>query len=318
MATGPLPAPPADAEHSMLSPRVLLPFVLVSLIWGSTWLVIKDQIASVPPSWSVSYRFAIAALGMFVLAWWRKAPLKLDRHAQLIALALGLFQFSANFNFVYRSEAYITSGLVAVLFATLMVPNALLSRLFVGARISAGFISGTLVALAGISLLFVQEYRAMPADLGDVMRGLGLAGCGLLSASVANVMQSAERVRALPILSLLAWAMLWGALANAGLAWALYGPPVVETRAAYLGGIVYLGLMGSVVTFPMYFALIRDIGAARAAYSGVLVPVVAMILSTLFEGYRWSLLAGGGAILAMIGLVIAMRARSPRTPRLAG
>jgi drug/metabolite transporter (DMT)-like permease len=131
-------------------------------------------------------------------------------------------------------------------------------------------------------------------------------------------MQSAERVRALPILSLLAWAMLWGTLANAALAWALYGPPVVETRAAYLGGIVYLGLMGSVVTFPMYFALIRDIGAARAAYSGVLVPVVAMILSTLFEGYRWSLLAGGGAALAMVGLVIAMRARSPRTPRLAG
>ncbi len=310
--------PEAHEEPSMLSARVLVPFLLVSLIWGSTWLVIKDQISSVPPTWSVSYRFGVAALGMFALAWWRKAPLRLDRQGQMIALALGFFQFSANFNFVYRSELYITSGLLAVLFAMLMVPNALLSRVFLGQRIAGGFIMGTAVALAGIALLFVQEYRAMPADLGDVMMGLGLALCGIMSASIANVMQSAERVRTMPILSLLAWAMLWGALGNAALGWALFGPPVFESRPAYLGGILYLGLMGSVVTFPMYFALIRDIGAARAAYSSVLVPVVAMILSTLFEGYRWSALAAGGAALGMIGLVIAMRARSPRTPRLTG
>ncbi len=305
-------------EPSLLSARVLVPFLLVSLIWGSTWLVIKDQISSVPPTWSVSYRFGVAALGMFVLAWWRKAPLRLDRQGQMIALALGFFQFSANFNFVYRSELYITSGLLAVLFAMLMVPNALLSRVFLGQQIAGGFVVGTIVALAGIALLFVQEYRAMPADLGDVMMGLGLALCGIMSASIANVMQSAERVRTMPILTLLAWAMLWGALGNAALGWALYGPPVFESRPAYLGGILYLGLMGSVVTFPLYFALIRDIGAARAAYSSVLVPVVAMILSTLFEGYRWSTLAAAGAALGMIGLVIAMRARSPRTPRLTG
>lgn len=310
--------PATQDELSMLSARVLVPFLLVSLIWGSTWLVIKDQISSVPPTWSVSYRFGVAALGMFLLAWWRGAPLMLGRQGQMIALVLGLFQFSANFNFVYRSEMYITSGLLAVLFAMLMVPNAILSRVFLGQRIAGGFVIGTLVALAGIALLFVQEYRAMSADLGDVMMGFGLALCGIMSASIANVMQSAERVRAIPILSLLAWAMLWGALGNAALGWVLFGAPVFESRPAYIGGILYLGLLGSVVTFPMYFALIRDIGAARAAYSSVLVPVVAMILSTLFEGYRWSPLAAGGALLGMIGLVIAMRARSPRTPRVSG
>jgi drug/metabolite transporter (DMT)-like permease len=312
------PTPDSEAEPSILSARVLVPFLIVSLIWGSTWLVIKDQISSVPPTWSVSYRFGVAAIGMFALAWWRGAPLMLDRKGQAIAVALGLFQFAGNFNFVYRAEMYITSGLLAVLFAMLMVPNALLSRIFLGQRIAGGFIVGTIVALAGIALLFVQEYRAMPADLGEVMTGLGLAMCAVMCASVANVMQSADRVRSMPMLTLLSWAMLWGALGNAALGWLWYGPPVIETRAAYLGGIVYLGLLGSVVTFPMYFALIRDIGAARAAYSSVLVPVVAMILSTLFEGYRWSTLAAGGAVLGMIGLVIAMRARSPRTPRLSG
>jgi drug/metabolite transporter (DMT)-like permease len=319
MASTAPPVPDSEAEElSMLSARVLLPFLLVSLIWGSTWLVIKDQISSVPPTWSVSYRFAVAAIGMFALAWWRGAQLRLDRQGQMIALALGLFQFSANFNFVYRAEAYITSGLLAVLFAMLMVPNAIFSRVFLGQRIAGGFIVGTAVALAGIALLFIQEYRSMAADATAVMIGLGFALCAILSASVANVMQSAQRVRAMPILSLLAWAMLWGALGNAALGWILYGPPVIETRPAYLGGIVYLGLLGSVVTFPMYFALIREIGAARAAYSSVLVPVVAMILSTLFEGYHWSALAVGGAVLGMIGLVIAMRARTPKTPRLTG
>lgn len=318
MATTIPPVAADDAEPSILSARVLVPFLVVSLIWGSTWLVIKDQISSVPPTWSVSYRFGVAAIGMFALAWWRGAPLRLDRQGQAIAVALGLFQFAGNFNFVYRAEIYITSGLLAVLFAMLMVPNAILSRVFLGQRIALGFIVGTLVALAGIALLFVQEYRAMPANLGDVMTGLGLAMCAVMCASVANVMQSAQRVRAMPMLTLLSWAMLWGALGNAVLGWMLYGPPVIEMRPAYIGGILYLGLLGSVVTFPMYFALIRDIGAARAAYSSVLVPVVAMILSTLFEGYRWSLLAAGGAALGMIGLVIAMRARSPRTPRLSG
>mgnify|MGYP005849500771 CR=1 FL=1 len=318
MASSAATTPEACDEPSMLSARVLVPFLLVSLIWGSTWLVIKDQVSSVPPTWSVSYRFTVAAIGMFALAWWRGAPLRLDRTGHLIALVLGIFQFSANFNFVYRAEMYITSGLLAVLFAMLMVPNAILSRVFLGQRIAGGFVVGTLVALAGIALLFVQEYRAMSADAGAVLTGLALALCAVMSASIANVMQSAERVRKLPILSLLAWAMLWGALGNAALGWLLHGPPVFETRPAYLGGIVYLGLLGSVVTFPMYFALIRDIGAARAAYSSVLVPVVAMILSTLFEGYHWSALAAGGAALGMIGLVIAMRSRSPRTPRLSG
>lgn len=318
MSASAAPAVDRHEEPGFLSARVLVPFVLVSLIWGSTWLVIKDQISSVPPSWSVTYRFAIAAAGMFALAWWRGAPLRLNRQGQLIALALGGLQFASNFNFVYRAEHYITSGLLAVLFAMLMVPNAILSRIFLGQRISTGFVIGTLVALAGIALLLVQEYRAAPAGLDAVLIGLVLTAGGVMSASVANVMQSAERVRALPMLSLLAWAMLWGTLVNAALAAALYGPPVVEMRAAYFGGIAYLGLIGSVVTFPMYFALIRDIGAARAAYSGVLVPVVAMILSTLFEGYVWSPLAIAGAALGMVGMVIAMQARTPRTPRVAG
>ena len=105
--------------------------------------------------------------------------------------------------------------------------------------------------------------------------------------------------------------MLWGTLIDAALAWATTGPPVVEMRAGYWLGILYLGLVGSAIAFSLYFGLIRVIGPGRAAYSNVLVPILAMGLSTLFEDYRWSLQAGAGLVLTLTGLVVALRARSP-------
>jgi drug/metabolite transporter (DMT)-like permease len=82
-------------------------------------------------------------------------------------------------------------------------------------------------------------------------------------------------------------------------------------RPAYLGGVLYLSIIGTVVTFPLYFRLIRDIGPGKAAYTGVVIPVVAMLLSTIFEGYAWSTLALVGSALAMLGLVVAMQAPKP-------
>jgi drug/metabolite transporter (DMT)-like permease len=307
-----------SASVSMLAPRILIPFLLVSLIWGSTWLVIKDQIGSVPPVWSVSYRFLVAALGMFVLVWFRKLPLSLGRQGQVWALAIGLCQFTLNFNFVYNAERFVTSGLVAVMFALLMVPNAILGRLWLGQRISGGFIAGSGIAACGIALLFVHEYRTSATSLSDVVLGAALTCGGIMAASVSNVMQGTERIKGYPIIVMLAWAMLWGGLINMVAAWVIAGPPMIEWRPGYVGGILYLGIIGSVVTFPLYFNLIREIGPGKAAYSGFLVPVVAMILSTVFEGYRWAMLPAAGAVLALVGLLVALWSRSPRTPRIGG
>lgn len=296
-------------EPGLLAPRVLVPFLIVSLIWGSTWLVIRDQLGTVPSSWSVTYRFGVAAVGMIILALVMRQPLKIDRAMIGWTMLLGIMQFALNFNLVYAAERHITSGLVAVIFALLIVPNALLAKWWLARPIGMAFILGSAIAACGVALLMIQEYRAAPVGGEEVILGLTLTLCGVASASVSNVLQVTPKIARVPTITILAWSMLWGSLANAAFAFVAYGPPVIDMRPAYLAGVLYLGIIGSVVTFPLYFRLIRDIGPGKAAYTGVLIPVIAMILSTIFEGYSWSALALGGGVLAMTGLVVAMQAR---------
>lgn len=296
--------------HALLRPEIALPFLLVALIWGSTWLVIKDGLAAAPPSWSVTYRFAVAAVGMGLLALVRRHSFRMTAGAHVIALALGLTQFFANFNFVYRAELHITSGIVAVLFGLLMVPNAILARIFLKQHVTPGFFVGGLIGLAGIAALLVNEARAAPIG-GDVALGVAFVAIAIFSASCANIATAARISHSVPLVVLLTWAMAWGTLFDASLAWSVDGPPVVPASVRYWAGVAYLGLIGSVLAFPLYYTLVRKLGPGRAAYNGVVVPVVAMALSTVFEGYRWSLLAAVGGVLALGGMVIALRARNP-------
>jgi drug/metabolite transporter (DMT)-like permease len=297
----------------MMSLKVQIPFWTCTLIWGTTWIVILGQLGQVPPSWSVTYRFLVAGAVMFAYALFIGAPLRIGREGQVFACIFGVAQFVFNFNFVYRAEAHITSGLVAVIFALLIVPNTLFARLFLGTRPSGRFYAGATIAMAGIGLLFLKEYREAVKGSDAVLFGIGLTMMGVLSASVANVMQATKRAAALPMASLLAWGMLWGTLFDAIFAWATVGPPVIEPTLPYIGGAVYLGVAASAIAFMAYFNVIRMIGPGPAAYSSVIVPVIAMGISTVFEGYRWTLLAGSGGALAMAGLVIALTARKPST-----
>jgi drug/metabolite transporter (DMT)-like permease len=166
-------------------------------------------------------------------------------------------------------------------------------------------VAGSAIALAGIALLMLHEYRVAPPHSG-VTTGVLLIACAILSVSVGNLLQATKTARGVPVVSLMVWGMVWGVVASAGYAVMAVGAPVLDLRPAYLAGVAYLGLVGSALTFPLYSQLIREWGPGPAAYNGVAVPVVAMILSTLFEGYKWSILAGGGAILAILGLLIAL------------
>ncbi|QSR16761.1 DMT family transporter [Novosphingobium sp. KA1] len=300
----------ADTAPSFLKPAVALPFLLVALIWGSTWFVITGQIGTVPASWSVAWRFALATPAMFLVAIAMRKSLKLGKAGQLLAFAVGLTQFCGNYNFVYRAEMHLTSGIVAVMIGLLLVPNAILARVLLKQPITLRFAVGSLIAIGGLALLLLHEAHEAPLG-GKVVLGTVFALIAMMCASVSNVIQANDTGRALPMVSLLSWAMLYGTICDVLLALVFAGPPVIPHDARYWMGTAYLAILGSVVTFPLYYTLIRQLGAGKAAYNGVAVIVIAMFISTLFEGYRWSPLAIAGAGLATVGLVVALMSRSP-------
>jgi len=289
--------------------------LLTGSIWGSTWFIITGQIDGVPAAWSVFYRFALATPALFLVAALMKRRLRLTPAEHRLAMLVGIFQFSGNFLFVYHAELFVTSGIVAMMFGLLMVPNALFGRLFLGEKVQGGFVLGSMIAIVGVSSLLVHEWQANPdAGVvgGNVALGIGLALLGILAASFANVVQANPTGRAVPMVSLLAWAMLYGTIVDLGFAWLTAGPPPIPTETSYWAGIVYLALIGSVVTFPLHYNLVREIGAGRTAYNSILTISVAMAISTVFEGYQWTALTIGGMVLAVVGMVLALRAKQRR------
>jgi drug/metabolite transporter (DMT)-like permease len=310
--TGAVDAPKIGASDRA---RVAIPFLIVTLIWSSTWLVIREQLGIVPPAWSISYRFAIATVAMMAYAAATGAPLRLDRRQHGFAIVYGIAQYALNYYAVYLAERTVTSGLVAVVFALLVVPNALFGWVFLRQGVSRPFLLGSGVAMAGMALLFAHEMGQAPTNRHAVLIGIGWSLAGVLFASIANVLQATQRARQVPVVSLVAWGMAWGSLFDIGCAFLLDGPPIFDPRPAYWLGTAYLGLIGSALAFTLYFGLVRVMGPARAAYTGVLTPALAMLLSTLFEGYRWSIEAALGAALSLAGLAFALWAKAARPAR---
>ena len=286
---------------------VVIPFIIFTAIWGSTWIVIRSQLGAVPPQWSVTYRFVLAAFAMAAIALAKGESLRIGSKGIAIAAFLGVTQFCINFNAVYLAERHITSGVVATVFALLLIPATLLGWALLGHRPSRRFAWSSLVAVAGIVLLFVHELQQHPAESRQIAVGIALTLAGMIGAAIANVAQARPEVRRYPLFALLAWSMAAGALFDAALAWWMTGPPAFDARPAYWLGVLYLALFASVLTFSLYYPVVRKIGPAKASYSSVIVPIIAMGFSTWLEDYRWTALTVTGALLALGGMAAALR-----------
>lgn len=297
-----------------ISPLVVAQFLGVTLIWGSTWIIIHSQLAAVPAAWSVTYRFLIAGvvllLASLVSTTSRYQLRTMKRADHGFVLLVALLQFSFNFNLVYRAQQHLTSGLMALLFALLIIPNAAFGAIFLGQRVTRRFVLGSAIAIGGLVLVFGPDLVGGTGDRAVLLTGLGLGLGSILCASIANVLQATQRGRALPLAPMLALAMIYGSVFNGLYAWMTAGPPQIEPSAGYIGGLFYLAIVASVMAFSLYYRLLRSIGPAAAAYTSVLVPILAMGLSTLFEGYIWTASAAAGVALVLAGMVIALRGRA--------
>ena len=290
-------------------------YLLTVLIWGTTWIALKLQLGEVAIAASIAYRFALAAAVLFAVLLLSGRLQKLDKRGQLICLAQGLCLFCINFMCFYTASQWIPSGLVAVIFSTATLWNAINARLFFKQKIAANVLAGGALGLGGLALLFWPELAGQEASR-ETLLGIGLALIGTLCFSAGNMLSSLQQKAGLKPLTTNAWGMLYGALMLVAICLVSGTPFGFEWNTRYVGTLLYLAIPGSVIGFTAYLTLVGRMGPERAAYCTVLFPVVALNISVFVEGYQWTAPALFGLLLVMLGNVLVFRKAKP-VPQLA-
>ncbi|MHA1598761.1 MAG: DMT family transporter [Alphaproteobacteria bacterium] len=276
------------------------------LIWGSTWLVIKFQLGVVAPELSVGYRFALAAVLLLIYCVVRGRRMRFGTRDHVGMAMQGLFLFSANYFVFYLATSHLTTGLIAVVFSSIVVANIILGRIFLGSPIRPRVAVGAGLGIVGLAVIFWPEVRSFDLAQGGTL-GLALSLLGTVLASIGNITSVANQMRGLPVLQANAYGMTYGALFMILLAFFNGSPFTFEWTPQYISSLLYLSVFGSIVAFGCYLTLLGRIGADKGAYATVLFPVIALTLSTLFEDYQWSAAAAIGMVLVLVGNVLVLK-----------
>ena len=283
----------------------LILYVITVLVWGSTWIAIKYQLGSVDPLVSVIYRFGLATALLMSFCWIRGLNLKFSMKDHFFMVLLGVFLFSINYWLVYMAEVHLTSGLVAVLFSSIVFFNIANGSIFLGAVIEKKMIAGALAGIAGIVLIFMPEIQSFHLAENSLL-GIALGFFSVLLASFGNITSARNTQNKIPILQANAFGMGYGTLVLLLIALFLGKEFTFSMSAPYVGSLVFLSVFGSIIAFGCYLTLIGSMGANKASYTIMVVPVVALVISSFFEGYAWSLSAIAGLVLVVGGNFLAL------------
>jgi drug/metabolite transporter (DMT)-like permease len=281
-------------------------YVITVLIWGSTWLAITFQLGVVPPELSVAYRFFLASIILFAFSKLRGLKLRFTRQEQLFMALQGLMLFSLNYVMVYFAEVYVTSGLVSVLFSAVIVFNVFFGFFILRSPIRGRVLLGSLVGILGLALIFWPELVGLDLAGGRVL-GLVLGLGSAVSASIGNIVSARNQRAGLPVIQTNAYGMLYGSIFTMAFALVRGVEFSFDMSAGYIGSLIYLALFGSVIAFSTYLTLLGRIGADRAAYVTVMFPLVALVLSAIFEGLQLNVWQFVGVALILLGNVIVVR-----------
>ena len=280
-------------------------FAAVVLIWGSTWLAITFQFGEIDPILSVGLRFTLAALILGLFCWFKKLSLKLPAHIHIKMAAAGLCLYTLDYCLLYQSQQYIISAIVAVMSSCMVYINVILRRVLLKKPMRPEVLIGATCGMVGIALIFLPEFSRVRAD-HLLLLGIGLALISFFFASLGNVISERILDHGTPVIQMNFWAMSYGVVfiltyaLYQGIEWRL------PTRGAYYLSILYLSVFGSVLAFGAYMKLVRQMGSDKSAYVVLVYPIVALILSTLFEGYQWHIEALIGVVVVLLGNGIAM------------
>jgi len=274
-------------------------FLATVLIWGATWIAIAMQVGPVPVLVSILYRFALAALVvMGALAFSGRLAVPERRHQPFLA-GMALCLFSMNFVCFYNAARFVPSGLISVVFSLATIYNAVNGRILFGDRVTGRILVAAALGAGGVLLLFGRDIL-VELD-ANALKGVGLSALGTMFFSLGNMISRRNSAAGLPLLTANAWSMAYGAVFLLALIAFTRTPIVAPPDARYIAALLFLAILGSAVAFTAYLTLVQRIGSARAAYATVLFPIVALTLSTLFEGYRWTWLGTLGLALCLLG-----------------
>ena len=283
--------------------------MLVVMIWGTTWIAIYWQLGTVPPLASVFYRFVIAALLLLPILKMLKKVQPVTRTDHFFFVLQGCFLFSFNFICFYIATQYIVSGLASVIFSTATLFNALNNRWFWGEKPGAHtYVAGAL-GVIGLVFLFWPELTSGTWSL-DALRGLALGLLGTYLFSLGNMVSIRNSKSKLQPLTTNGYSMVYGAVILAVTMAATQTPLIWDPQPLYIGSLLYLAVPGSILAFTVYLTLVERIGANKAAYATVMFPVVALTLSSVFEGYDWQTLSIIGLALVLLGNVVLLSSRA--------
>jgi len=282
-------------------------FIACVAIWGSTWLAITFQLGRVAPEASVFYRFLLASLLLFAYCAARRLPFtRSARDHGWIALQ-GIFMFSVSYIFVYYAEQHLVSGLVAVGYSASPLLGMIGMRAFFGTPMTARILAGSLLGMVGIALVFLPEITGMKSVDGDTALGAVYTVLAVVVSTFGSLVAQRNHRQGLPFWQGLAWGMLYGATFSLGVALATGQRLEFETSAPYVLSLLYLAILGSIVAFACYLTLLNRIGTARSGYIGVMVPIVALVISAAFEDFRWHAFTWVGIAVSVAGNVLILR-----------
>ncbi len=276
------------------------------LIWGSTWIAITFQLGEVDPLVSVIYRMALASLILFIWCKLRGIPLALQLGNHRFLAAQGICLFGINYWMIYWSETYLPSGIIAVLFSLIVFFNIINARIFLQRPTDIKTVIGGIIGLSGICMLFYPELTKLDSSAGAI-KGALFALAAVFTASLGNILATRNGNAGISVWAINAWGTFYGTAALIIIALLTGATFAYDNSFEYTASLVYLSTFGTILAFGAYIKLLILIGPEKAGYSGLLIPFVAIILSTIFEDYQWTGLAVTGFLLAAFGNYLAMR-----------
>ena len=278
-------------------------FGITLFCWSPTWYVIKFQLGYVDPLVSVFYRFLVAAIIIFVYLIIKKKKLKFSLNHHVWFLIFGICLYSLNYVFFYLSNTYLISAYPAIVFSTVVIMNILGEGFYFKKKPSLKTLIGATIGMIGILIIFNDEVFNFSLNNGTHI-GLFLALLGTFCASTGNMVHQRNLNNNFPLIQTLAYAMLYGSLTTLLIIQSKGTELLFEYSFSYIASLAYLSIIGSIFAFIFYLKLLEEVGAGRAGYVGVVMPVLALAISTVFENLKWQTDLIVGLPILIIGAVL--------------